>query len=67
MQKIIFELERLFDDKFKSAVTQTKGLRQGVLQETLMEEISHWLESHNANINSRRTSKNNMRRIDKNE
>jgi hypothetical protein len=67
MQKITFELDRKFDDKFRSTVAQTKGLRQGVLQETFMEEISYWIETHNANISSTGTSKNNMRRIDKNE
>lgn len=44
MVKITFELNDKLDKEFRKKIADTKGLRRGVLQESIEEAIEAWLE-----------------------
>ena len=43
MAKFTFELDDSLDEKFRKTVAQSKGLRRGVIQQSIIEAIEAWI------------------------
>lgn len=47
-KKWIFEIDRTLDDDFRNAIAKNKGIRRGVIKESLEEAIRDWIKIQNS-------------------
>ena len=48
-KKWIFEIDKTLDEDFRVAIAKNKGIRRGVIKESLEEAIKDWITIQNSN------------------